>query len=44
MSSQELRAIGKVATLIDLGQSDVREFFTSLGFRHGPMVHLEMPA
>ncbi len=43
-SGQELRAIGKVATLIDLAQADVREFFTSLGFRHGPMVHLEKPA
>ena len=41
---QELRAISKVATLIDLSQADVREFFTSLGFRHGPMVHLEQPA
>ena len=41
---QELRAIGKVATLIDLSQADVREFFTSLGFRHGPMVQMEMPA
>ena len=43
-SGQELRAIGKVATLIDLAQADIREFFTSLGFRHGPMVHLEKPA
>jgi GNAT superfamily N-acetyltransferase len=43
-SGRELRAIGAVATLIDLGQADVREFFTSLGFRHGPMVHLQRPA
>ena len=38
---QELRAIQKVATLIDLGQADVREFFTRLGFAHGPMIHME---
>jgi GNAT superfamily N-acetyltransferase len=38
---QELRAIRKVATLIDLDQSDVREFFVRDGFRHGPMVQLE---
>ncbi len=38
---QELRAIQKVATLIDLGQADVREFFTRLGFHHGPMIHME---
>ena len=38
---QELRAIRKVATLIDLGQADVREFFTRLGFHHGPMIHME---
>ena len=38
---QELRAVRKIATLIDLGQSDVREFFVRRGFRHGPMVHLE---
>jgi GNAT superfamily N-acetyltransferase len=37
----ELRAIRKVATLIDLGQADVREFFVREGFRHGPMVQLE---
>jgi hypothetical protein len=36
-----LRAIRKVATLIDLGQADVREFFVREGFRHGPMVQLE---
>ena len=38
---RELRAIQKVATLIDLGQADVREFFTRLGFHHGPMIHME---
>lgn len=38
---QELRAIRQVATLIDLGQADVREFFTRLGFHHGPMIHME---
>jgi GNAT superfamily N-acetyltransferase len=40
---QELRAIQKVATLIDLAQADVREFFTRLGFHHGPMIHMEKP-
>lgn len=39
---RELRAIRKIATLIDLGQADVREFFVRLGFHHGPMVHLEL--
>ena len=43
-SGRELRAIKKVATLIDLGQADVREFFVRLGFRHGPMVQLERDA
>jgi GNAT superfamily N-acetyltransferase len=38
---RELRAIRKVATLIDLAQADIREFFTRQGFRHGPMVQLE---
>lgn len=38
---RELRAIQKVATLIDLNQADVREFFVGQGFRHGPMVQLE---
>lgn len=38
---QELRAIRKVATLIDLSQADIREFFVREGFRHGPMVQLE---
>jgi GNAT superfamily N-acetyltransferase len=40
-SGRELRAIGKVATLIDLGQADVREFFTRVGFHHGPMIQME---
>jgi GNAT superfamily N-acetyltransferase len=38
---RELRAIRKVATLIDLAQADVREFFVRLGFHHGPMIQLE---
>jgi GNAT superfamily N-acetyltransferase len=38
---RELRAIRKVATLIDLDQADIREFFVRRGFRHGPMVQLE---
>ena len=38
---RELRAIRKVATLIDLGQADIREFFVRRGFRHGAMVHME---
>jgi len=40
-SGRELRAIEKVATLIDLGQADVREFFVHLGFHHGPMIQME---
>jgi len=40
-SAQELRAVDKVYTLIDLAQSDVREFFMKLGFKHGPMIQLE---
>lgn len=40
-SGRELRAIEKVATLIDLGQADVREFFTRMGFHHGPMIQME---
>lgn len=39
-SGRELRSIGRVATLIDLAQADVREFFTRLGFRHGPMIQM----
>jgi hypothetical protein len=42
-SGRELRAIERVATLIDLGQEDVREFFTRVGFHHGPMIHMEKP-
>jgi ribosomal protein S18 acetylase RimI-like enzyme len=38
---QSLRAIRKVATLIDLDQADIREFFVRRGFRHGPMIQLE---
>jgi len=38
---QELRAISTVATLIDLAQADVREFFVGAGFRPGPMVQLQ---
>jgi GNAT superfamily N-acetyltransferase len=40
-SARDLRAIGKVSTLIDLAQADVRELFMKLGFRHGPMIQLE---
>ena len=40
-AGRELRAIQKVATLIDLSQADIREFFVRRGFVHGPMVQLE---
>ena len=40
-SAEELRAIQKVATLIDLTQADVREFFLRQGFHHGPMIQME---
>ena len=40
-SARELRAIDRVATLIDLGQENVREFFTRAGFRRGPLIHME---
>jgi len=40
-SGRELRAIERVATLIDLGQADVPEFFTRMGFHRGPMIHME---
>jgi GNAT superfamily N-acetyltransferase len=43
-SARELRAVRRVATLLDLGQADVRELFLRLGFRHGPMIHMERPA
>jgi GNAT superfamily N-acetyltransferase len=42
-SGRELRALERVATLIDLGQVDVREFFLRLGFQPGRMVQLERP-
>lgn len=42
-SGRELRAIERLATLIDLSQADVREFFTRAGFHHGPMIHMEKP-
>ena len=38
---RELRAIRKVATLIDLGQADEELAHVRRGFRHGPMVQLE---
>jgi GNAT superfamily N-acetyltransferase len=40
-SGRELRALGRVATLVDLGQADVREFFLRRGFQPGRMVQLE---
>ena len=40
-SAEHLRAIQKVATLIDLAQADVREFFLRQGFHHGPMIQME---
>ncbi len=40
-AARELRGIRKVATLINLAQEDIREFFTRRGFRHGPMIQLE---
>jgi GNAT superfamily N-acetyltransferase len=40
-SGRELRALGRVATLIDLGQGDIREFFLRQGFQPGRMVQLE---
>ena len=40
-NGRELRAVEKVATLIDLAQADVREFFVRLGFHHGPMIQME---
>jgi GNAT superfamily N-acetyltransferase len=43
-SARELRAVRRIATLLDLGQADVREFFLRLGFRHGPMLQMERPA
>jgi GNAT superfamily N-acetyltransferase len=43
-SARELRAVRRIATLLDLSQADVREFFLHLGFRHGPMLQMERPA
>jgi len=40
-SGRELRAVETIATLIDLAQADVREFFVRLGFHHGPMIQME---
>jgi ribosomal protein S18 acetylase RimI-like enzyme len=40
-SGRELRALERVATLVDLGQVDVREFFLRQGFQTGRMVQLE---
>jgi GNAT superfamily N-acetyltransferase len=40
-SGKELRAVEKLATLIDLAQTDVREFFLREGFHHGPMIQME---
>jgi GNAT superfamily N-acetyltransferase len=40
-SGRELRALERVATLVDLGQDDVREFFLRRGFQPGRMVQLE---
>ena len=41
LSARELRAVEKIATLIDLGQADVREFFLHAGFHHGPMIQMD---
>lgn len=40
-SGCELRAVETIATLIDLGQADVREFFVRRGFHHGPMIQMQ---
>jgi GNAT superfamily N-acetyltransferase len=40
-SGRELRALGRVATLIDPGQNEVWDFFLHQGLRPGPMVQLE---
>jgi ribosomal protein S18 acetylase RimI-like enzyme len=40
-SGRELRALERIATLIDLGQVDVREFFLRQGFGPGRMLQLE---
>ena len=43
-SGRELRAIRRVATLVDVTQADVREFFTRRGFRLGRLIQLERDA
>ena len=43
-SGRELRSLEKVATLIDLAQTDVRDFFLGMGFAHGPMLQMERSA
>jgi GNAT superfamily N-acetyltransferase len=40
-SGRELRDVRRVATLLDLAQADVREFFLRLGFHHGPLIEME---
>lgn len=40
-SARELRAVETAATLVDLGQADVRDFFLRRGFHHGPMIQME---
>lgn len=40
-SAKELRDIGTIFTLIDPGDTQVREFFGHLGFTPGKMLHLE---
>ncbi len=43
-SAREFRGIARIATLIDLAQPEIREFFGREGFRPGPMVQWERPA
>jgi GNAT superfamily N-acetyltransferase len=40
-TGEELRALRRVATLVDLAQVDVREFFLREGFQPGRMAQLE---
>jgi GNAT superfamily N-acetyltransferase len=40
-SGRELRALERVATLVDRSQVNVREFFMGQDFQPGPMVQLE---
>jgi GNAT superfamily N-acetyltransferase len=42
-SARQLRAVQKLATLVDPGQPDIPEFFLQLGFQHGRMMQLERP-